>query len=484
MNHTNASNALYKKIILFFALTLCGWQHIQAELYLDSYGCLALPESAAHNRSFTQSKKKVTVLVYVAADNDLYPFAYRNIAQMKQVGSNDNLNILVHLDIRHSGQPKVTKRIYIEQDKVWQIGPDYVLDSGSDVTLFDSVNWALQDFPSDHFILDLWNHGSGDLNPILKKTINPSQLFHYNAETGLIELDRSIGFIDFVDQLNREESEEELSRTNASCKRGICFDETNGTYLDDAKLMRAFTKIVKERNGKKIDIILFDACLMAGTGTAQIMSQFADYMVASEEVVPGSGYNYQLLLQPLLAGHISMEDFAKHVVASFYATYGKQTNDYTQSALKLANFKAVSNNINLLSILLIDAIHQQKRNSVKQVIKKCRSRQTCTYFDEPTYIDLYNFYDNLLKNIDQIALNTIQETTEMIAAIKHTLQDGLKLIHNLVVSNIAGKNLAGAHGLSIYFPEYNMTSPSYQSYNSTEFAKNNSWPKFLQAYLA
>lgn len=483
MKHINALSTSFKNYFLLFTVLISLHSCIHAEMYLND-DCIIIPEALTRERAFTQPKKKWTFFVYIAADNDLYPFAYRNIAQMKQVGSNENVNILVHLDIRHSGQPKVTKRIYIEKDKIWQIGPDYVLDSGSDVTLFDSVHWALNDFPADHFALVLWNHGSGDLNPILKKTINSSQLFNYNANTGLIELDRSIGFIDFVDQLTREEEEKAAESHLGACTRGICFDETNGTYLDDTKLMRAFTKIIKERNNKKIDIILFDACLMAGTGTAHIMSQFADFMVASEEVVPGSGYNYQLLLQELTSGTITAEDFAKHAVASFYATYGKQTNDYTESAFKLSNFPALSSNINTLAILLIDAIHNQKRNSVKQIIKKSRSRQTCTYFDEPSYIDLWNFYDNLLKQVDQITLTSKQETTEMIQALKHVLQEGLTLINNLVIANVAGKNLAGAHGISIFFPEYNMPSPSYQSYNITEFAKNNSWPQFLQVYLA
>lgn len=479
---SRTSHVVYKKfIILFFAIT-CFWNHLQAELNLHS-NSFVISDNFSEERAFTQPKKKWTIIIYIAADNDLWRFAYLNIAQMKQVGSNENLNILVHLDIRHEGQPKVTKRIYIEHEKIWQIGPDYVLDSGSDVTLFDSVNWALQDFPSDHFALVLWNHGSGDLNPILKKTINSQKLFHYNAETGLIELDRSIGFIDFVDQLTEQEDAKKRESSADLCYRGICFDETNGTYLDDTKLMRAFTKIVETRHDKKMDIILFDACLMAGTGTAHIMSQFADYMVASEEVVPGSGYNYQLLLQPLAAGDISAEEFSKHAVASFYATYGKKTNDYTQSALKLNNFRDVSNNINTLALLLIDALHHQKRNSVKQVIKKSRSRQTCTYFDEPSYIDLWNFYENLLKHVDQIILNTPEETSEMIHALKHVILEGLALMKRLVIANVMGKNLAGAHGISIYFPEYNMPSPSYQSYSTTEFAKNNVWPKFLQAYL-
>lgn len=432
-----------------------------------------------------QPKKKWTVLVYMAADNDLYPFAYRNLAQMKQVGSNENVNILIHLDISHAGQPKVTKHIYMERDKVWQIGPDYLMDSGSDITLFDSVKWALDDFPSDHIAIILWNHGSGDLNPVLRKTINPAQLFKYNTKTHLIELNRTIGFMDFVEKLSQNHQIESLETPATSHPtRGICFDETNGTYLDDAKLMRAFEKIIKERNNKKIDLIIFDACLMAGTGTAYIMSHFADYMVASEEVVLGAGYDYQIMLKKLIeTSEISPEDFAKSIVKNYEITYGKQTNDYTNSALKLEYFDALNKNIDLLAQLLIEAIKYQSNNSVKLLIKKCRSRNQCAFFDEPSYIDLGNFYENLLKNINQIILINNKETANTIQAITKTLQQGLFLINKLIIANVVGKNLARARGISIHFPEYYMESPSFQSYYSTEFAKNNSWAKFLKHYF-
>ena len=278
----------------------CIISTIKSDICIDQNGFANISSAIIQtDRSITsQPKKNWTIVMYMAADNDLYPFAYRNIAQMKQIGSTEYLNILVHLDISHSGQPKVTKRIYIERDRIWQIGPDYKMDSGSDTTLFDTVHWAHQNFPSDHIAVVLWNHGSGDLNPVLKKTINPAQLFKYNAKTHLIELDRSIGFMDFVEQSCIKSSPLFSPHAEIS-KRGVCFDETNGTYLDDTKLMRAFTKIIQERGNKKLDLIVFDACLMAGTGTTYIISQFADYMVASEEVVLGAGYDYQLMLKTI-----------------------------------------------------------------------------------------------------------------------------------------------------------------------------------------
>jgi hypothetical protein len=426
-------------------------------------------------RQFTQPRKPWTFFVYMAADNDLYPFAYRNLAQMKQIGSNQHCNIIVHLDIHSPDQSKVTKRLYIEQDKIWQIGPDYHMDSGSDTTLINALEWALNDFPSDHFALVLWNHGSGDLNPVMRKTLNPAQLFRYNAETSMIELDRSIGFIDFIEKMNDVPAK--------PCSRGICFDETNGTYLDDKKLMNAIRTILHERNGKKIDLVIFDACLMAGTGTAYMMSNFADYMTASEEVEMGTGYDYKLVLEPLNKGIMGPEDFARHIVNCYFAVYSKHTNDFTHSAMKLHEFENLNKNIDLLAQLLIEALHKQVKNSVKQVIKKSRSRQLCTSFDEPSYIDLHNFYTNLLQFCHQITLHTQQETNLTIQALKKVLSEGILLIKKLIIANVAGPKLAGASGISIYFPEYRIDSPSYQSYDATEFARQNHWAQLLHVYF-
>src|SRR5581483_7844543 len=96
-------------------------------------------------------------------------------------------------------------------------------------------------------------HGSGPLEPAIRKIVNPSQLFKYNQRTGLIELDRSIGFFDFMNRANFKKD-----------TRGICFDDTTGNYLTTQKLKDALHVIVHEYlGGKKLSLIGFDACLMA-----------------------------------------------------------------------------------------------------------------------------------------------------------------------------------------------------------------------------
>jgi len=63
-------------------------------------------------------QKNWTIIIYIAADNDLRSFAARNIKQMASIGSNEYVNILVHLDIRITGNKKITRRYYVEKDRI------------------------------------------------------------------------------------------------------------------------------------------------------------------------------------------------------------------------------------------------------------------------------------------------------------------------------------------------------------------------------
>src|SRR5262245_56016982 len=53
---------------------------------------------AADTRSHSASGSSWTLLVYMVADNNLEPFALQDIAEMADVGSSQNLNIIVQID--------------------------------------------------------------------------------------------------------------------------------------------------------------------------------------------------------------------------------------------------------------------------------------------------------------------------------------------------------------------------------------------------
>ena len=74
---------------------------------------------------------------------------------------------------------------------------------------------------------------------------------------------------------------------------GVCFDERTGNYLNLNDLRNAFAAVHQpSADNPPFEIIGFDACLMATYDTVNTLDGFAKFMVASEEVEPGLGWNY------------------------------------------------------------------------------------------------------------------------------------------------------------------------------------------------
>jgi len=236
-----------------------------------------------------KQKKDWTIILYIAADNDLSSFAIRNIKQMARVGSNEHFNIVVQLDIRKSTGEKITRRYYIEKEKILHLNAgdslSQKMDSGDPQTLISCCGWAITDFPAEHYGLVLWDHGTGILDPTKGRVLRPDEHFRLNPTTNLLEVDRSIGFIDRM------------------LDRGICWDDSTGNFLSNQKLDYALKTICKKYlNGQKFTFLGFDACLMQMLEVANIVKKHALIMVGSEESEIGYGWHYADMLEPFNHG--------------------------------------------------------------------------------------------------------------------------------------------------------------------------------------
>jgi len=422
-------------------------------------------------------QKNWTIIIYIAADNDLRSFAARNIKQMASIGSNEYMNILVHLDIRITGNKKITRRYYVEKDKILHMNAhnsaSQRMDSGNPQTLISCCDWAINDYPAHEYALFFWNHGTGVIDPGHGRLINPAELFTFNPTTNKLELDRSIGFLDLINNLDTDE----FSQID---QRGICWDDTTGNYLTNRKLDMALNNICKKNlNGKKFSIIGFDACLMSMLETASLIKNYAHIMVGSQEVELGTGWNYAKVLAPFAYQSLEKEAFAKHIVQMYYRAYSILTNDFTLSAINLNAITNLEKNLDWVARLLLQCLENQKNKSVSQAIKASRNRLICTHFDEPSYIDLYHFYFNLQRNIKRFTFTNQHKNKALPETLYQTIEKGKELIRGLIIANTVGKNLKNARGVSIYFPERRIHS----SYQQAPFASTNSWPKFLTQYL-
>ncbi len=421
-------------------------------------------------------KKAYTIIIYIAADNDLHPFAWKNIKQMEAIGSNDNINVIVQL---HTPGSASTKRYVIKKGKRLLVPadgdmPTQKLNSGSPQTLIDCAAWAMKYYPADNLVINLWDHGSGVYDPIRVQTVNSTELFKFNEKTQLFELDRNMSYLDCATD-NYATPEELLKRD-----RGICFDDTFKSYMNNHDLKFALSEIQsKVLNGKKISILWFDACLMAMLEIANLSKDHVDYLVASEDVEFASGSNYELALQPFSYKVLNPQEFARHIVNSFGKAYQFITQDYTQSAMNLSCIADLEANVDLVSTQLLYAMQDQKNNSVIKVLKTCKTRPACVCFEEPTYIDLRSFYMNLQANLESIVLNDATKERNIKYSLLRLLDQGISLINNAVVANSVGNNVQKAGGISIYFPERGM----FSSYPKCLFAQNNSWSYMIAQYL-
>jgi hypothetical protein len=423
------------------------------------------------------SQQKTKIGVFMAADNDLFPFARRNLKQLQNIGSNKNVKIYVHFDLHPAGQPKMSKRLIIEKNKILQVGPDRSMDSGNPKTLIDFCKWFMKDDEPEtatkkhNHVLVLWNHGTGAIEPTIKHAFNPSNLWSENESNHLIELNRDVGFLDFL-----RKSEWSFNRN-----RGICFDDTTGNYLTNIQLKKALHTITHDfLDGRKIDIVAFDACLMSMIEVAYSLNDYAHIAVGSEEVELGTGYDYYKVLKPFLTNRLDPLHFAKHMVNAYKHTYSKITNDYTQSAIDLRCINDLKKNINNVALILIDGLKNQQGNSIKEYIKSSKHKNFCTHFDEPSYIDIDHLYVNLLNNIKKCRLQSSKDTESFKKSLTHALKEGRRTISKTIRANTVGSNLKNAKGISIYFPERHIHNSYYQS----DFAADTHWLNFVMCYLS
>ena len=136
---------------------------------------------------------------------------------------------------------------------------------GDSATLSEFINYANINYPADKRALVFWNHGAGSI----------------------------LGF---------------------GADENFSFD---GLYLYE--MADAF---LNSYDGQKFEIVGFDACLMASIEMASVLEPYSNYMVASEEVEPGGGWNYEYYFGALAANPgMTGEELGIAITDGYYEKY-------------------------------------------------------------------------------------------------------------------------------------------------------------------
>ena len=163
----------------YFKITQIPTGRYSVSISADGYETLTITGVTISSGQTTHLQQKVNLarrkwnfLVYLDGDNNLYSQAITDVNEMEEIGSNQDVNIIVLVDRipednASNGDWTTTRLYYITQDSdTSTISSTLLADLGerdmSDPnTLRDFVIYCQNNFPAEKTCLTLWNHGGG-----------------------------------------------------------------------------------------------------------------------------------------------------------------------------------------------------------------------------------------------------------------------------------------------------------------------------------
>ncbi len=427
-----------------------------------SYFCLLLISLIISPLSTASADAKWTVMVYMAADNNLESAAIGDYEEMIQVSSTDSVRIVVQLD-RH---PRFDSPYYTNNYDSWDDCKRFLVQEGStpipanadeslgevnmanpDV-LKDFIVWCSTAYAADNYALILWNHGGGW-----------------------------------------------RSRTSRSGPQyDVCQDDTSdGDILYNHEVREA---IVASGIGSNLKLVGFDACQMQMLETIYELRGLTDIVVGSEENEPGPGWPYTDILD-YLVGHptSTAQDWGTAIVDSYGMYYSSNPccfngsyapDDITLSSYDMTKLNDLTDAIDALADQITTGLDIWYEGDVRWSAFSDALNTDAYYGGGGVYhLDLYKFVYELKSGLDP------EDTTvRKCQAVMDALDDG-------VIARYSGINrdtstIYGSYGLAIYCPSkdvqmdpaYDETSQSYPTDHPVSFVADHKWDDLLRWYYA
>ncbi|MBQ3302710.1 MAG: hypothetical protein IJH04_11330, partial [Eggerthellaceae bacterium] len=248
--------------------------------------------------------EKWTVLMYLCG-SDLESASKRmgggqatnNLVELTKTNLGQNVTYVIETGGARAWQnnvvsPRYLSRYTVEDGKLALRDQQPSASMAKESTFADFLQWGTTTYPADHYMVIVWDHGGGSITGVCQDDLYP-----YDSSGQ-------------ADSLTLPEMRDAMQ------KAGVTFD-----------------------------VVGCDTCLMATVETAQILSPYAKYMVASEESEPGSGWDY-VAWPNWLAAHpgTSGKDLGTVICQTYYnkcAAY-RQSGMATLSVIDLSKVGKVS----------------------------------------------------------------------------------------------------------------------------------------------
>jgi hypothetical protein len=419
-------------------------------------------------------KAKWTVLTYIAAHNNLEQFGKKSLMEILHVGSTSDVVHGAFYDGKTGagrymmGDPGVVAH----QEQLGQV------DSGDPDRLIATATWLFEQYPAERYGLVLWSHGSGwepsEIAAVAKEArpgtpADPTESQERAGAPGSRALFRT--------------TLRALLKPDKPAERAILFDDGTGHALDTIELGRVVGAIA-DAVGQPLDLIGMDACLMATVEVAYQLRKTAAYMVASEELVPGFSWPYDLIWKRLRnAPDFTAQDLSALIVAEYLDYYREHPpafggGDITKIALDVSKTEALAAAMQRLAQALIA--------NMPEAISCLEKAQSDVYLietvDEQRHPSKFNYHLwDIVSVSGHLAARCGQ--AEVQAAAAHVMQ----IFHDsglVVRAGHFGEWFDGIGGLSVYWLPPKKDKPRHISryYSLVDFARDAMWDRMLAAY--
>jgi hypothetical protein len=385
--------------------------------------------------STASAEKKWTVMVYLCADNNLDFAGVNDLNELELSGSDENINIIVLLD--RLGMDD-THLYYVVNDPDGESGGNdnntispiidtaasswlaVEEDMGNPQTLKDFLIWTLANYPAEHYLLSIWDHGSG----IFKN-----------------------GDYDFI-------------------TKGECWDDNGGIpddYIDLEELKDVMAS-ASSSIGRTLDIVGHDVCLGGQFETHYQVRDYVDISIASADSEPFDGWDYEGPFVNLKANpDMTPEELAYQIVEYYYNWYGPypgccNTQAAVDLRVMLSDFMPAFETFN-------ETLVQNYNDYPAQILFTWAALPS---YNVPNY-DLWNFAEvlaadaTLPQEVRDAALNLIDKLE-------------LTFIHYRTA------NYTDGHGCTIWFPNNYSKNPYVDEYQSQIDMAQTNWTRFLRVF--
>ncbi len=380
-----------------------------AVLSLVTVGCLDWEEDIPPEEQGNASDTYTLMLYMCASDLESEcGFATEDLNEIMYGYTAGNLNVIVQTGGTAEWQNTVVADDRCQRYRVTEDGLELVDDSlgmqnmADSATLTDFIQYCSSNYAADHYGLVLWDHGGGVVGG-----------YGYDENFGgdsmsLTEMSRALG---------------------------------------DASV--------------HLDMLGFDACLMANFETCLMAAPYADYLIASEEPEPGCGWYYTDWIGKLSENcGIPPKRYGRQIIDD-YITESGWDSPSMYSTLGMFDLQQVTQKLlPALSQFSDDAVQQLSAGEYRR-ISQSRSNTRAVYQSELDHIDLLDY-----------AQHSQSETADQLE----------QAVSDCVVYYQETENGSGDNGLSILFPYYDLSALDMLEEMYQTLGYDDAYPAFLEQF--